>query len=81
MVKNLLDGSYGASFRVGVDAEQTISFNMQKVGGTALANSLSVTVASRYPGIAGVASEVTGDTISGEAVLLALKRINVCLLV
>lgn len=65
--QNLLDGSYGASFQVGADANQTISFNMQKVGGTAAANSLSANGGFTLSGIAGVASVVTGDTISAIA--------------
>ncbi|WP_456124095.1 flagellin N-terminal helical domain-containing protein, partial [Thalassotalea eurytherma] len=32
--QNLLDGSYSASFQVGADAVQTISFSMQNVGGS-----------------------------------------------
>ena len=62
--QKLLDGSYGASFQVGADANQTISFNMQKVGGNGTANSLSASGGFTLSGIASVASTVTGETLA-----------------
>ena len=60
--QNLLDGSYSASFQVGADAVQTISFSMKNVGGTA--NSLTANGGFTMSGIAGVASGVTGKGMS-----------------
>ena len=59
--QNLLDGTYGASFQVGADANQTIDFSMTSVGGN------SFTAASlggfTLSGIASLASGVTGETL------------------
>lgn len=63
--QNLLDGSYSASFQVGADAVQTIGFSMKNVGGTA--NSLSANSGFTLSGIAGIASGVTGKTLSAQA--------------
>lgn len=60
--QNLLDGSYAANFQVGADAIQTIGFSMQSVGGTA--NSLVANQGFTMSGIAGVASAVTGASLS-----------------
>ncbi|TMO50544.1 flagellin, partial [Pseudoalteromonas phenolica] len=60
--QNLLDGSYSANFQVGADADQTIGFSMQNVGGTA--NSLSANGGFTLSGIAGIASGVTGEQLS-----------------
>lgn len=60
--QNLLDGSYAANFQVGADAVQTIGFSMQSVGGTA--NSLVANQGFTMSGIAGVASAVTGASLS-----------------
>ncbi len=60
--QNLLDGSYSANFQVGADADQTIGFSMQNVGGTA--NTLSADGGFTLSGIAGVASGVTGEQLS-----------------
>ncbi|KZN39518.1 flagellin [Pseudoalteromonas luteoviolacea S2607] len=60
--QNLLDGSYDANFQVGADAVQTISFSMQNVGGTA--NSITAQGGFTMSGIAGVASAVTGASLS-----------------
>ncbi|MCG7537114.1 flagellin [Pseudoalteromonas sp. OOF1S-7] len=63
--QNLLDGSYDANFQVGADAVQTISFSMQNVGGTA--NSLTTNNGFTMSGLAGVASAVTGASLSATA--------------
>ena len=63
--QNLLDGSYSASFQVGADAVQTIGFSMKNVAGTA--NSLSANGGFTLSGIAGIASGVTGKTLSALA--------------
>jgi flagellin len=60
--QNLLDGSYGATFQVGADAGQTISFNMQTVGATT--NTLTANGGFTLSGIAGVASAVGGNAMS-----------------
>ncbi|KZN32996.1 flagellin [Pseudoalteromonas luteoviolacea] len=60
--QNLLDGSYDANFQVGADAVQTISFSMQNVGGSN--NSLTANGGFTLSGIAGVASGVTGQSLS-----------------
>ena len=60
--QNLLDGSYSASFQVGADAVQTISFSMKNVAGTA--NSLSANGGFTLSGIASIASGVTGKALS-----------------
>ncbi|MAD53020.1 MULTISPECIES: flagellin [unclassified Idiomarina] len=63
--QNLLDGTYSASFQVGADANQTIDFTMQSVGGTA--NSITAAGGFSLSGIASVASAVTNDTIEAIA--------------
>lgn len=60
--QNLLDGSYAANFQVGADAVQTIGFSMQSVGGTA--NSLVANGGFTLSGVAGVASGVSGASLS-----------------
>jgi flagellin len=65
--RNLLDGTYEASFQVGADAVQTIGFSMQNVGGTAAINSLSANGGFTLSGIAGIASAVTGNELSALA--------------
>ncbi len=60
--QNLLDGSYNANFQVGADADQTIAFSLQNVGGTA--NTISADGGFTLSGIAGVASGVTGEQLS-----------------
>ena len=64
--QNLLDGSYDAKFQVGADAVQTIGFSMQNVGGSTT-GSMSVNAGFTLSGIAGIASNVTGDRLSGLA--------------
>ena len=64
--QNLLDGSYDAEFQVGADAVQTIGFSMQNVGGSAT-GSMSANGGFTLSGIAGIASAVTGDRLSGLA--------------
>lgn len=61
--QNLLDGSYSASFQVGADAVQTIGFSMQNVGGSAT-GSLSANGGFTLSGIAGIASNVTGNGLT-----------------
>lgn len=58
--RNLLDGSYSASFQIGADAVQVVGFSMQNVGGTAAINSLSANGGFTLSGIAGIASAVSG---------------------
>ena len=60
--QNLLDGTYNANFQVGADADQTIAFSLQNVGGTA--NTISADGGFTLSGIAGVASGVTGEQLS-----------------
>lgn len=60
--QNLLDGSYSATFQVGADAGQTISFDMQTVGGTG--NTMTANGGFTLSGIAGVASAVSGNAMS-----------------
>ncbi|EKE76432.1 flagellin, partial [Idiomarina xiamenensis 10-D-4] len=60
--QNLLDGTYGTSFQVGADANQTISFSMQTVGATT--NTLTADGGFTLSGIASVASGVTGKAYS-----------------
>jgi flagellin len=60
--QNLLDGSYSANFQVGADAVQTIGFSMQYVGATS--NSMAANGGFTLSGIAGVASGVSGNSLS-----------------
>ncbi|RZF84986.1 flagellin [Pseudoalteromonas sp. S4488] len=63
--QNLLDGSYDAKFQVGADAVQTIGFSMKDVGATTSgANTISANGGFTMSGIAGIASAVTGETLS-----------------
>jgi flagellin len=63
--QNLLDGTYAANFQVGADAVQTIGFSMQNVGSTA--NSLVANGGFTLSGVAGVASGVSGASLSAVA--------------
>jgi len=63
--QNLLDGTYSASFQVGADAVQAISFSMQNVGGTA--NSLEANGGFTISGIAGIAAAVGGKDLEALA--------------
>lgn len=75
--QNLLDGSYSASFQVGADAVQTISFTMKNVGGTA--NSLSANGGFTLSGIAAIASGVTGKALTailGDAGVSGLSALD-----
>ncbi|WP_105168809.1 flagellin N-terminal helical domain-containing protein [Pseudoalteromonas sp. T1lg23B] len=63
--QNLLDGSYSANFQVGADAIQTIGFSMQYVGATA--NSMVANNGFTLSGVAGVASGVSGASLSATA--------------
>jgi flagellin len=66
---NLLDGTYKASFQVGADAAQTIGFSMKDVGTTANgSNSLTANGGFTLSGIAGIASAVTGNTMSADLI-------------
>lgn len=64
--QNLLDGTYSASFQVGADAVQTISFSMKQVGGTAGDSDHSLTANGGFTlsGMAAIASEVTGKALT-----------------
>ncbi|KID57732.1 flagellin [Pseudoalteromonas luteoviolacea CPMOR-1] len=63
--QNLLDGTYEASFQVGADAVQTIGFSMKNVAGTA--NDISANNGFTLSGIAGIASAIVGNDLSGFA--------------
>lgn len=63
--QNLLDGTYAANFQVGADAVQTIGFSMQYVGSTA--NSMENDGGFTLSGIAGIASGVSGASLSAVA--------------
>lgn len=60
--QNLLDGTYSASFQVGADAVQTISFSMKTVGSSD--NSLSDNGGFTLSGVAGVASAVANKALT-----------------
>lgn len=83
--QNLLNGSFSASFQVGADALQTIGFNMKNVGGTAA--TLSANGGFTLSGIAGIASEVTGNTFSagvldtGASTMSALSALDAAFVV
>lgn len=62
---NLLDGTYSASFQVGADAVQTISFSMKTVGETT--NTITADGGFTLSGIASVAEGVTGNELHGDA--------------
>ena len=62
--QNLLDGTYKASFQVGVDAVQTIGFSMRSVGGTAANRSLSTNGGFTLSGVASIASAVGGVSLA-----------------
>ena len=63
--QNLLNGTYDAKFQVGADAVQTIGFSMKDVGATTSgANTISANGGFTMSGIAGIASAVTGETLS-----------------
>ena len=71
--QNLLDGTYNASFQVGADAAQTISFSMKEVGGdSTIADNNGFTLS----GIASVASSVSGTAGSSLASLNDLSSIG-----
>ncbi|AOT07442.1 flagellin [Pseudoalteromonas luteoviolacea] len=63
--QNLLDGTYEASFQVGADAVQTIGFSMKNVAGTT--NDISANNGFTLSGIAGIASSIAGNDLSGFA--------------
>ncbi|RRS09048.1 flagellin [Pseudoalteromonas sp. J010] len=63
--QNLLDGTYAANFQVGADAVQTIGFSMQFVGATS--NSMVSNGGFTLSGIAGIASGVSGASLSAVA--------------
>jgi flagellin len=64
--QNLLDGTYDASFQVGADALQTISFSMKEVGTSAAGSdyALSSNGGFTLSGIAMAASAATGKLMS-----------------
>ena len=64
--QNLLDGTYSASFQVGADAVQTISFSMKQVGGTTgnSLNSLTANGGFTLSGMAAIASQVVGNALT-----------------
>ncbi len=62
--QNLLDGTYKASFQVGADSAQVISFSMKSIGGTAAGNLISARKGFTLSGIAGVASTIAGKGLT-----------------
>ncbi|WP_019676408.1 flagellin [Arsukibacterium perlucidum] len=79
--QNLLDGTYSATFQVGADAVQTISFSMEQVGGTAgdTLNSLTANGGFTMSGMAGIASAVVGNALTailGAAGVSGLSALN-----
>lgn len=67
--QNLLDGSYDAVFQVGADAVQTVGFSMKEVGSSANGNnSLTDNGGFTLSGVAGIASAVTGKSLSANVV-------------
>ena len=64
--QNLLDGTYSASFQVGADAVQTISFSMKQVGGTTgnTLNTLTNNNGFTLSGMAAIASAVVGNALT-----------------
>jgi flagellin len=78
---NLLDGSYAASFQVGADSSQTISFSMMQVGGTTgdSTRSLSANGGFTLSGMAAIVSTVVNEAMTaqlGTGQLSALSAIN-----
>ncbi len=78
---NLLDGSYAASFQVGADASQTISFSMMQVGGTTgdSTRSLSANGGFTLSGMAAIVSTVVNEAMTaqlGTGQISALSAIN-----
>ena len=70
--ENLLNGTYNGNFQVGGDAIQTISFSMENVGATTNGpNSLTANGGFTLSGIAGIASAVTGKTLSSKTTELS----------
>ena len=79
--QNLLDGTYSASFQVGADAVQTISFSMKQVGGTTgnTLNSLTANGGFTMSGMAAIASAVVGNALTailGTGGVSGLSAIN-----
>jgi flagellin len=78
---NLLDGSYSASFQVGADAGQTISFSMMQVGGTTgdSTRSLSANGGFTLSGMAAIVSTVVNEAMTaqlGTGQISALSALN-----
>jgi flagellin len=78
---NLLDGSYSASFQVGADAGQTISFSMAQVGGTTgdSTRSLSANGGFTLSGMAAIVSTVVNEAMTaqlGTGQISALSALN-----
>lgn len=78
---NLLDGSYSASFQVGADAGQTISFSMTQVGGTTgdSTRSLSANGGFTLSGMAAIVSTVVNEAMTaqlGTGQISALSALN-----
>ncbi|WP_337841124.1 flagellin [Rheinheimera sp.] len=66
--QNLLNGGYEASFQIGADAVQTISFSMKEVGLTTNgSNSLTANGGFTLSGIASIASAVVGKSLYATA--------------
>jgi flagellin len=61
---NILDGSFNTTFQLGSDAMQVISFSMKSVGGSAAGNSLTASGGFTLSGIASIASNVTGRSLT-----------------
>lgn len=78
---NLLDGTYSASFQVGADAGQTISFSMTQVGGTTgdSTRSLSANGGFTLSGMAAIVSTVVNEAMTaqlGTGQISALSALN-----
>lgn len=78
---NLLDGSYSASFQVGADAGQTISFSMKQVGGTTGDSTRSLTANGGFTlsGMAAIVSVVVNEAMTaqlGTGQISALSALN-----
>jgi len=76
--QNLLDGNYSASFQVGADALQTISFSMKTVGQTAAvaANAMSANGGFTLSGIALMASQVTNEALTAAVSTVGVSALS-----
>lgn len=73
--RNLLDGSYSATFQVGAKANQTIALNISTVWG--LNGDVTINGGFTLSGMAGVASAVTGRTLGSSGFLQGATAVSV----